>query len=226
MDLSVVEGKVTVVFGRNGVGKTTLLRCLSGLIPASHGRIFFGDTEITKWSPSRRVQAGLAHVPEGRRMVAGFTVRQSLLLGGQILPRRQVIERLEEVLSVFPAIEKWLGREATLLSGGQQQLVAIARALMARARVLMLDEPLTGLSPSVAFNVLESVKGLAEQGLTVLLVEQNVHMAMEIADSVCVLDSGLVAELDGTAQMEMADRIERVYLGLDLTRTDRSNDVQ
>jgi branched-chain amino acid transport system ATP-binding protein len=149
-------------------------------------------------------------------MVAGFSVRENLLLGGQILPRRQVTQHLEDVLNLFPIIEKWLNREATSLSGGQQQLVAIARALMAQARVLMLDEPLTELSPGVAFEVLQSVKALAGQGIAVLLVEQNVHMAMEIADSICVLDSGKVAELDGTAQMEMAGRIERVYLGLDM----------
>lgn len=214
--LQVSGGAVTALLGRNGVGKTTLLRCLSGLIPATSGRLYLGGADMTRWPSPRRVAAGLAHVPEGRRMLPGFTVRENLLLGAYVLPHRDIEARLDEVVAMFPVIRQWLGRESTSLSGGQQQLVAIARALMCRARVLMLDEPLTGLAPSVASDVLGSVKELASHGLTILLVEQNVHLATEIADSICVLDSGKVVILDDTAREDIADEIERVYLGVEL----------
>ncbi|MBO0819822.1 MAG: ABC transporter ATP-binding protein [Nocardiopsaceae bacterium] len=216
VSLSVPTGKVTTVLGRNGVGKTTLLRCLSGLIPARGGRISFGGADITGWPSSRRVSAGLAHVPEGRRMVPGFTVRQNLLLGAYVLPRREAEPRLAEIVGLFPVIGQWLGRESTSLSGGQQQLVAIARALMSRPRVLLLDEPLTGLHPSIAADVTDSVRRLASAGLTILLVEQNVHLAVEVADSVCVVDAGRVAMLDNTPREDIAEEIERVYLGVEL----------
>jgi branched-chain amino acid transport system ATP-binding protein len=215
--LTVPKGQVTAVLGRNGVGKTTLLRCLSGLLPANRGRIALGGEDITGWSSAKRVQAGLAHVPEGRRMVAGFNVRQMLQFGAYVLPLGETGQRLDEILTLFPIIKDWLRRDSTSLSGGQQQLVAIARALMCRARILMLDEPLTGLAPSVAINVLDSVKELSRQGLTILLVEQNVHMAMDVADGICVLDAGRVAILDDTGRAGLADQIERTYLGVELT---------
>lgn len=214
--LTVPTGQVTAVLGRNGVGKTTLLRCLSGLLPASRGRIRLGGQDITRWDSAKRVRAGLAHVPEGRRMVAGFTVRQILQLGAYVLPLRETDDRLDEVLTLFPVVKNWLRRDSTSLSGGQQQLVAIARALMCRARVVMLDEPLTGLAPAVAIDVLDSVKQLSRQGLTVLLVEQNVHMAMDVADGICVLDDGRVAMLDDTGRADAAEQIERTYLGVEL----------
>lgn len=214
--LTVPKGQVTAVLGRNGVGKTTLLRCLSGLLPANRGRITLGGQDITKWDSAKRVQAGLAHVPEGRHMVAGFSVRQILQLGAYVLPLRATDQRLDEILTLFPIIKNWLRRDSTSLSGGQQQLVAIARALMCRASVVMLDEPLTGLAPSVAIDVLDSVKEMAGQGLTILLVEQNVHMAMEVADGICVLDAGQVAMLDDTGRADVVDRIERTYLGVEL----------
>lgn len=217
--LKVPKGKVTAVLGRNGVGKTTLLRCLSGLLPANRGRITLGGADITHWPSAKRVRAGLAHVPEGRRMVPGFSVRQTLELGAYALPLRDTDQQLDEILRLFPIIKSWLRRDSTLLSGGQQQLVAIARALMCRARVLMLDEPLTGLAPSVAVDVLDSIKELSRQGLTILLVEQNVHMAADVADGICVLDAGQVALLDDTGRAEVAERIERVYLGVELTNS-------
>jgi branched-chain amino acid transport system ATP-binding protein len=220
VSFNVPTGRVTTVLGRNGVGKTTLLRCLSGLLPVRQGRVLFGGTDITHWSSARRVSAGLAHVPEGRRMVPGFTVRQNLLLGAYVLPRREIEPRLAEIVALFPVISKWLGRESTSLSGGQQQLVAIARALMSRPRVLLLDEPLTGLHPSIAAEVVDSVQQLASQGLTILLVEQNVHLAVEVADSVCVVDAGRVAMLDDTPREDIADEIERVYLGVELPGVD------
>lgn len=214
--LHVSPGQVTALLGRNGAGKTTLLRCISGLIPAWQGTIAFDEDDITKWSPSKRVTAGIAHVPEGRRMVAGMTVRQNLLLGGYLLPRRALTERLEEIVSMFPTVRTWLERDATSLSGGQQQLAAIARALMAGPSVLLLDEPLTGLAPTTAGSVMDSIHALGETGLTILLVEQNVHMTLDVADTVHVLDLGSIAQLGGTSSEHLAERIESMYMGVDL----------
>lgn len=213
ISLSVRAGQVVVVLGPNGAGKTTLLRCLSGLLPARSGQIMLKNEDITRWSPSRRVAAGLAHVPEGRRMVPGLTVRENLLVGGYVMPRREVSQRLAEVLDLFPVIRGYLNREASILSGGQQQLVAVARALMSPAQVLLLDEPLTGLAPSIAYEVLDVISTFRDHGRAVLLVEQNAHMALEIADSAFVLDQGRLARGDGGGSVKV-EEIERAYLGL------------
>jgi branched-chain amino acid transport system ATP-binding protein len=215
VSLAVSPGQVVAVLGRNGVGKSTLLRCISGLLPARSGRILLDDRDLVGWLPPRRVAAGIAHVPEGRRMIAGLTVRENLLVGGYVLPRRAGAARLDEVLELFPVIRGWLGREASNLSGGQQQLVAIARALMSPARVLLLDEPLTGLAPSVAYEVLDVVANLREHGRAVLLVEQNAHMALEVADSAFVLDQGRVSSHGSGSDRARIEDLERGYLGLE-----------
>ncbi|MPZ83522.1 MAG: ATP-binding cassette domain-containing protein [Actinophytocola sp.] len=213
VSLAVKPGEIVAVLGRNGAGKTTLLRCMSGLVPARAGRIWLRDEDITRMSPTRRVAAGLAHVPEGRRMIRGLTVRENLLVGGYVTSRRAVARRLAEVLDLFPVVGGWLNREASNLSGGQQQLVAAARALMSPARVLLLDEPLTGLAPSVAYQVLDVVSEFRRHGRAVLLIEQNAHMALEIADSAFVLDGGLFTGYDHGGADAVVE-IERGYLGL------------
>lgn len=214
IQLSVEHRQIVAVLGRNGAGKTTLLRCLSGLVPARAGSIHLDGTDITGWSPSRRVAGGVAHVPEGRRMIAGLTVRENLLVGGYVTPRKQRAARFAEVLELFPVMRDWLGRDASNLSGGQQQLVAAARALMSPPKVLLLDEPLTGLAPSVAYDVLDAITLFRDQGRAVLLVEQNAHMALEIADTAHVLDRGHITEQTREAGRVQVEEIERGYLGL------------
>jgi branched-chain amino acid transport system ATP-binding protein len=215
VDLVAKAGEVTVILGRNGAGKTTMLKCLSGLVPVWQGALHVDGVDITALRSYERVAVGITHVPEGRRMIVGLNVRENLLVGGYVVPRKNLADRLDEVVELFPVMKDWLDREATSLSGGQQQLVAAARALMAPTRILLLDEPFTGLSPSVASEVFDVLVSLRSRGLTILLVEQNAHLALDLADSVYVLDMGKVAEHRDAPEAAMAQRIESVYLGLD-----------
>ena len=214
VSFSVPHGQVAAILGRNGAGKTTLLRCLSGLVPARTGTISLGARDITRWSPNRRVAAGLAHVPEGRRMVPGLTVRENLLVGGYVLSRQELGEQLDKVLASFPIVKEWLPRQAFNLSGGQQQLVAAARALMSPAKVLVLDEPLTGLAPSVAYEILDVIRQLGDEGRSVLVVEQNAHMVLEVADTAFVLDRGHLSEHDHRVGSDNIEKLEEGYLGV------------
>lgn len=215
VSFTVPRAKVAAVLGRNGAGKTTLLRCISGLISARAGSITFDGDDITRWTPYRRVAAGVAHVPEGRRMVPGLTVRENLLVGGYVLGRKELAQQLDRVLTSFPLVKQWLHLQAFNLSGGQQQLVAAARALMSPAKLLMLDEPLTGLAPSVAYDVLEVVRQLREEGRTILIVEQNAHMALEAADSAFVLDRGHLTRYEHGDGADSVQQLEKGYLGMD-----------
>jgi branched-chain amino acid transport system ATP-binding protein len=215
VSFTVSHAQVAAVLGRNGAGKTTLLRCISGLIPARSGSVSLNGGDITKWSPYRRVAAGVAHVPEGRRMVAGLTVRENLLVGGYVLSRKELVQQLDRVLTSFPLVKQWLHLQAFNLSGGQQQLVAAARALMSPAKLLMLDEPLTGLAPSIAYEVLDVIRQLRDEGRTVLIVEQNAHMALEVADSAFVLDRGRLTSYEHGGGAESVQQLERGYLGMD-----------
>jgi branched-chain amino acid transport system ATP-binding protein len=215
VSFSVAPAQVAAVLGRNGAGKTTLLRCISGLIAARDGSISLHGADITKWSSYRRVAAGVAHVPEGRRMVAGLTVRENLLVGGYVVSRKELAQRLDRVLTSFPLVKQWLHLQAFNLSGGQQQLVAAARALMSPAKMLMLDEPLTGLAPSVAYEVLEVIRQLRDEGRTILIVEQNAHMALEVADSAFVLDRGRLTSFEHGDGADRVQQLERGYLGME-----------
>jgi len=213
VSFAVAKARVTAILGRNGAGKTTLLRAISGLVGARTGRIQFGGEDITHWAPHRRVAAGLAHVPEGRRMVPGLTVRENLLVGGYVQPRRELANKLDQVLTAFPVIKQWLPRQAFNLSGGQQQLVAVARALMSPAKVLLLDEPLTGLAPSVAYEILDVIRHMRDEGRSVLVVEQNAHMVLEVADNAYLLDGGRLDVHDHHSGDASIQKLEQGYLG-------------
>lgn len=215
VNMRVTPGEIVALLGRNGAGKTTLLRCISGLIPARHGSIRLGAQEVSRWAPTKRVARGIAHVPQGRRIVAGLCVRENLQIGGYVVRGRGSLDaRLEEVLDSFPILRGWLSKQAQNLSGGQQQLLAIARALMSPARVVLLDEPLTGLSPAVASEVMDIVATLRSEGRTVLLVEQNAYMALDIADRFYMLDRGTIVVSEHHAGQKRIEEIERGYLGL------------
>jgi branched-chain amino acid transport system ATP-binding protein len=214
VEFEVPAGEVLAILGRNGAGKTTLLRCLSGLIPSRTGSIALHGQDITRLSPSRRVASGLAHVPEGRRMVPGLTVRENLLVGGYVLGRKELAAQLDRVLTSFPVISQWLDRQAFNLSGGQQQLVAAARALMSPATVLLLDEPLTGLAPSVCYEILDVIRQLRDDGRSILLVEQNAHMALEVSDVAYVLDRGRLTSHDRGEDEDSIRKLEEGYLGI------------
>jgi branched-chain amino acid transport system ATP-binding protein len=210
VDLTVDEGEVVTLLGANGAGKSTTLGAIVGLVSLGGGRIAFDGAEIASSATEAIVRRGITLVPEGRRVFADLTVEENLRLGAATHPEAYD-ETLEEILGLFPIVSSKLGTLAGLLSGGEQQQVAIARALMSRPRMLLLDEPSLGLAPVIVAKVFELIVGLRERGITILLVEQNVERAMEIADRAYVLETGRIA-LSGAALS--VEEIEDTYLGL------------
>jgi len=215
VSLSVHAGELLCVVGPNGAGKTTLINTLAGMLRARGGRIDFEGRDITRLAPHRFCEAGIALVPEGRRLFTGMSVLENLELGSYLPgPKARRRETLAQVLELFPALRQKLASPAGELSGGQQQMVAIARALMARPRLLLLDEPSLGLSPLIVHDLFAAIRRINASGVSVLLVEQNVAMAMEVSQRAYVLEEGrMVAE--GTPQALLAQpEIARAYLGV------------
>lgn len=212
----VAEGEVVLLMGANGAGKTTVLRTIAGLKRPSGGRISLRGRDITGWPGHRVVRAGIAMVPEGRQVFPEHTVEENLLLGGYVFrrARKTTRQQLDEVLGLFPALDQRRGQRAGTLSGGEAQMLAVGRALMARPQVLMLDEPSLGLSPLMVQQVFGYIRRLnTERGLTVLLVEQAAAAAMAFARHAYVLDAGTIV-LGGTAAEVARDpRVQEIYLG-------------
>ena len=212
--LSVDEGELVALVGANGAGKTTLLRAISGVQPASAGTIRFDGADITRVAAEKRVRLGIVQVPEGRQVLGPMSVEDNLILGGYTRSRRESAETLAQVYEMFPVLRERSGQAAGLLSGGQQQMLAIARALMARPRILFLDEPSMGLSPILVDEVFERIQALRAAGTTIFLVEQNAYRALSIADRAYVFEAGRLILADtGEALMEN-ERIKAAYLGL------------
>jgi branched-chain amino acid transport system ATP-binding protein len=191
--LEVARGELVTIVGPNGAGKSTLLRAITGLVPPRSGRVTFEGRDLTGAAPEAVVRAGIAMVPEGRELFAPLTVRENLVLGAWARPRaerrRALADDLARVLALFPALEPRLARAAATLSGGEQQMLAIGRALMARPRLLILDEPSVGLAPLVVREIFSTLSALKREGLTMLLVEQNARAAMRLADRALILDA-------------------------------------
>jgi branched-chain amino acid transport system ATP-binding protein len=212
--LDLKAGELLSVVGPNGAGKTTLVNTLAGILRARGGRIVFEGRDLTQWPAHRFCDAGIAVVPEGRHLFTTMTVLENLELGS-LLPaaKAQRQASLESVLALFPALKAKLDAAAGELSGGQQQMVAIARALMARPRLLLLDEPSLGLSPLIVHEMFGAIRRVNDEGMSVLLVEQNVAMAMQVATRAYVLEEGRVVA-EGTPQSLMQrPEIQRAYLG-------------
>ncbi|AHV91138.1 ABC transporter family protein [Bordetella holmesii 30539] len=213
IDLDLPRGKLVALVGANGAGKTTLLRTLSGLVPARAGSIELLGNDIGRTSADTRVRLGLAQVLEGRQVFGPLSVEDNLLLGGYVRGR-QARERMDEMFALFPVLQQKRGLPAGTLSGGQQQMLAIARALMSRPKVLLLDEPSMGLAPLLVREVLEVVARLRDLDMPVLLVEQNVRAALALADQAYVLEVGRIT-VAGTGQELLRDpRVMQAYLGL------------
>ncbi|HEY3314646.1 MAG TPA: ABC transporter ATP-binding protein [Bacillota bacterium] len=216
IDLRVSPGEAVALVGANSAGKTTLMRAISGLHRAAHGRVSFDGRPLAGLSPARIVRLGLSQVPQGRYVFPRMTVRENLELGAAYLPRarrhhRQVEDR---VLSVFPRLAERLGQAAGTMSGGEQQMLALARALMADPKMLLVDEPSLGLAPVLVDAVFQALAEINRQGVTVLLVEQNVWRSLRFADRGYVLENGRVVH-QGTSQELLADdRVRQAYLGL------------
>lgn len=214
VDISLAESEVVAILGANGAGKSSILRSISGLVRPSAGEIHFGGSRIDKVPPHEIVRRGIAHVPEGRRLFALMTVKHNLLMGGYSRARGpEQNQALEEVLERFPILRQKLAAQASTLSGGQQQMVAIGRALMARPTVILMDEPTLGLAPIIIQEIAAIIRELRKLGHSILLVEQNAYLALELADRAYVLETGTVA-LEGQAQTLMSDDyVRKAYLG-------------
>jgi len=211
----VAEGEVVALIGSNGAGKSTLLRVVSGLLKPSEGTIEFGGAPIQHLAPERIVRLGLVQVPEARQLFPNLTVLENLELGGYLFGRKHIAEGLQGMFARFPILLERQRQKAGTLSGGEQQMLSIARALMAKPRLLLLDEPSLGLAPLVVEEIYRTIQALNEQGTTVLLVEQNALGALEIAQRAYVLETGRII-LSGQATELMAlDDVQRAYLGRD-----------
>jgi branched-chain amino acid transport system ATP-binding protein len=215
LDLTVEEGEIIALLGANGAGKTTTLNSISGLTPPRRGRIFFDGEDITGRSPESLVARGLIEVPEGRRIFPALTVMENLKMGAY-LRRDQpgISEDLEYVFNLFPILRARAGQSGGTLSGGEQQMLAISRALMGRPRMLLLDEPSLGLATLIIRNIFDIIRQInTERGTTVLLVEQNANLALKVAHRAYILTTGLIT-LNGSAADLMADEgVRRAYLG-------------
>ncbi len=212
--LTMEQGEILTIVGANGAGKTTLLRCLSGVQPMAAGTVRFKGEDITRMPPHARVALGLAQVPEGRQIFTNLTVADNLRLGAVRFGDARVSADLDRVFALFPILKDKRDLPAGGLSGGQQQMLAVGRALMSRPDCLLLDEPSMGLAPILVTQILDVVAGLKSQGVTVLLVEQNAFAALKIADRGCVMETGRIT-LSGPARDLLADdRVREAYLGV------------
>jgi branched-chain amino acid transport system ATP-binding protein len=214
VSLRVSEGDVVALIGANGAGKTTTMRTVSGLMRPKKGTVLYEGNPIHTWRPRRIVEHGLVQVPEGRKLFSGLSVAENLAMGAYRRGRSEQAETLSEVLEIFPRLGERQNQEAGTLSGGEQQMLAIGRALMARPRLLMLDEPSLGLAPMLVADIFDIVRGINERGVTVVLVEQNAAHALQICDRGYVLESGRVV-MEGTGEELLGnDRVRSAYLGM------------
>ncbi len=214
IDLSVGEGELVALVGANGAGKTTLLRTISGVQPITGGSIVFDGGDLSGRRPEARVTAGVLQVPEGRQVFAPMTIEDNLKMGAFTRPAGEIRRGLDEVYALFPVLLEKRDLAAGNLSGGQQQMVALGRALMGRPKLLLLDEPSMGLAPLVVEEIFRVISRLKESGMTILLVEQNASAALSVADRGYVLETGSVV-LTGTGRELLSnDEVRRAYLGM------------
>jgi branched-chain amino acid transport system ATP-binding protein len=216
VDLRIEDGQIATLIGANGAGKTTCLRTISGLQRCAAGKILLDGQEITRMAPHQIVQRGVVHVPEGRGVFANLSVRENLELGAW---RRQdpagIRSDLERVFTLFPRLKERLGQSGGTLSGGEQQMLAIGRGLMAQPRVLLLDEPSLGLSPILVGMIFEIVRTIHKAGTTILLVEQNARLALQEADHAYVLETGRVVRSGPAPEVASDPKVAEAYLGKD-----------
>jgi branched-chain amino acid transport system ATP-binding protein len=215
ISLEVMPGEIIVLLGVNGAGKSTTLKTISGLLHPARGSITFQDRPIDRLSPEQVVRMGIAHVPEGRHVFPGLTVRENLIMGtsNRRVTRRETEQDIERVLHIFPDLKRLYTQMGWSLSGGQQQMLAIARGLMARPKLLMLDEPSLGLAPVIVKQVFRTIEDLNRQGMTILLVEQNVNLSLRIAHRAYLLETGQIIRTDSSANLLQDSSFKTALLG-------------
>jgi len=213
ISLEVNKGEVVTLIGANGAGKSTTLRSISGLARPRSGKITFEDTLLNNLPPHKITRMGVGHVPEGRRIFPELTVRENLEMGAFTVPRREMAERMEYAFTLFPRIKERLNQLGGTLSGGEQQMLAMARGLLLNPRILLLDEPSMGLAPVLVDQVFETIERLHAQGTTILLVEQNARMALQVADRGYVLQSGQIVMADTAKALQNSEVVRKAYLG-------------
>ncbi|WP_022850187.1 ABC transporter ATP-binding protein [Limisalsivibrio acetivorans] len=213
VSLHVSHGEFVSLIGSNGAGKTTLLNSIMGIVPPKDGEITFNGDSIASYSVHKSVKEGLALVPEGRRVFPNMTVYENILMGGFTRSSKENEEKAEEIEEMFPVLKERRSQAAGMLSGGEQQMLAIARALMSRPKMLLMDEPSMGLAPLVIKDVYEKLAGLSKSGLTILLVEQNATMALKYADRGYVLENGRIVLQGSSSELLGDNEVKRAYLG-------------
>ena len=215
LTLTVGHGEIVTLLGANGAGKSTTLRAVSGLVRPARGHIRYEGRTISEATADAIVAAGIGHVPEGREIFPEFTVLENLLVGGHTVPRRQIGGRLDDAFRLFPVLQERRLQRAGTLSGGEQQMLAIARALMARPRLLLLDEPSLGLAPLLSREIFEVIRRINADGVSVLVVEQNARRALALAARGYVLETGRLVASGPSASLAADPRVRTAYLGLD-----------
>ncbi|GGF97458.1 ABC transporter ATP-binding protein [Paenibacillus abyssi] len=215
LNIEVPQGKVVCLIGTNGSGKTTTLKGVSGIVKAKAGRILFEGKDLTKVDPHQIVHMGISQVPEGRGVFPDLTVLENLQLGAFIRKDKKAIKSdLEEIFSLFPRLEERKNQLSGTLSGGEQQMLAMGRALMARPKLLLLDEPSMGLAPIIVQEIFKIVRRINEEGTTVMLVEQNAKMALSVAHYGYVLETGEIVAQGTVNELKNDDMIRKIYLGI------------
>lgn len=216
VSLSVAPGEIVTLIGANGAGKTTLFRAITGALPKRRGSITLDGRDITASSPESVAREGLAVVPEGRRLFGPMSVLDNLMLGSYLRlakgDKASVEEDLQQVFDLFPRLAERRDQLARTLSGGEQQMVAVSRALMARPKVILMDEPSIGLAPIIVREVFEVIKKLKESGITILLIEQNARMALKVADRAYVMEMGKITADGDARELRQSDVVRKLYL--------------
>jgi branched-chain amino acid transport system ATP-binding protein len=214
ISLEVGEGELVTLIGANGAGKTTTLKAISGVLRSTRGRITFGGADLRRLSPGEILKRGIAHCPEGRRVFPYMTVRENLDMGAYVRSDAGAVrDDLDRVFALFPILRERLAQVAGTLSGGEQQMLAIGRALMSRPRLILFDEPSLGLAPTIIQRVFETIAEIRGRGTTVLMVEQNAHLALKIADRGYVLETGTIALHGQATELAENEHVRRAYLG-------------
>jgi branched-chain amino acid transport system ATP-binding protein len=213
VSFGVGEGEIVTLIGANGAGKSTILRAISGLLPVAQGKVTLAGEDLLRLPAHLRAQRGLAHVPEGRGIFGNLTVLENLRLAAYARGGREIAADLEEVFRLFPRLSERRRQWGNTLSGGEQQMLALGRALMSRARLLLLDEPSMGLAPMLVREIFRVLRRINQQGTAILLVEQNAHLALEVAHRAYILETGEVALAGESAELRHHPRVREAYLG-------------